>query len=61
MAQPMAAVMAEAFLRGVDVCQRHGKPLQDEHTCPYAEEINDDHESLCRCCEDCEQDCGDDI
>jgi hypothetical protein len=33
----------------------------DDHTCPYAEEINDDHESLCDCCADCENECCMDI
>lgn len=31
-----------------------------EHTCPYALEINDD-ESLCNCCPYCEELCADDI
>lgn len=32
-----------------------------EHTCPYAEEINDDAVSLCTCCDRCTQECSDDI
>lgn len=31
------------------------------HTCPYAEEINDDHESLCECCDICAGECAADI
>ena len=31
------------------------------HTCPFAEEINDDHESLCNCCDECTQECAWDI
>ncbi len=34
---------------------------QSEHTCPYAEEINDDSDSLCDCCSDCEHECYMDI
>ena len=34
---------------------------QSEHTCPYAEEINDDGDSLCDCCSDCEHECCMDI
>jgi hypothetical protein len=34
---------------------------QKEHTCPYAEEINDDHETMCDCCSDCEHECCMDI
>ena len=37
------------------------KPAQDMHTCPFAEEIHGDEESLCNCCEDCETKCCDDI
>ena len=33
----------------------------EDHTCPYASEINDDNESLCDCCEDCIGNCADDI
>ena len=29
----------------------------EEHTCPFKEEINDDYESLCNCCEYCTQNC----
>lgn len=28
------------------------------HTCPYAEDVNDDHESLCSCCAACEAECA---
>ena len=34
---------------------------QSEHTCPYAEQINNDSDSLCDCCSDCEHDCCMDI
>lgn len=37
------------------------KPGEPDHTCPYAEEINDDHETLCNCCDRCQQECSDDI
>lgn len=39
------------------VCGAEGKSL---HTCPYAEEINGSHD-LCNCCENCTQQCCDDI
>lgn len=32
-----------------------------EHTCPYAEEIIDDFETLCICCEYCTYQCAMDI
>lgn len=31
---------------------------QEEHTCPYAEEINGDSDILCDCCSDCEHECS---
>ncbi len=33
----------------------------EEHTCPFSEEINDDHESLCTCCPYHEQQCREDV
>lgn len=38
-----------------------GKPSKEEHTCPYAEEINGDDSSLCNCCDDCSHECAMDI
>lgn len=36
--------------------------LYDEgHTCPFAEEIHGDSETLCTCCAYCEHQCGMDI
>lgn len=34
---------------------------REPHTCPYAEEIHDDYETLCTCCESCTHDCVYDI
>lgn len=31
------------------------------HTCPYAEDIHNDSESLCNCCDACTQECANDI
>lgn len=31
------------------------------HTCPYAEEINEDSDTLCDCCETCMHECAMDI
>ena len=31
-----------------------------DHCCPYAQEINDD-DSFCNCCEDCIEECKQDI
>ena len=43
-------------------CSRcHTNDAADEHTCPYATEINGDYESLCDCCDDCKNECCMDI
>ena len=31
------------------------------HGCPYKEDIDDDHEHRCTCCEDCQDECAWDI
>lgn len=33
----------------------------EEHTCPFAEEIGNDYESMCTCCEYCTIQCALDI
>ena len=38
-----------------------GEPGEDEHTCPYAEDIHGDSESLCNCCAECQYQCAQDI
>ena len=36
------------------LCPRCNKnPALEDHTCPYAEEINNDYDSTCNCCEEC--------
>lgn len=42
-------------------CDKCGDNTEcDQHTCPYQAEINDDF-STCNCCENCLQQCCDDI
>ena len=36
-------------------------PCEYLHTCPYRVEINDDNESLCNCCGECEGECAQDV
>lgn len=33
----------------------------EPHTCPFTEEIYDDYESLCNCCNECTYQCAMDI
>ena len=37
-------------------------PAAEAHSCPYASEINDDHDpEYCTCCDTCEHKCAMDI
>lgn len=47
-------------------CARFGRnpanPATDEeHSCPYDEDVNDDPEPKCTCCSDCAAECAADI
>lgn len=50
---------AMALLIGLECpstnCANTGRPA---HTCPYAEDIHNDSETLCYCCDDCAHDCA---
>jgi len=38
-----------------------GKEGNEEHSCPYNEDVYGDSESVCNCCSDCINICVDDI
>lgn len=41
-------------------CQRCQKEMGvDDHTCPFAEDVNGDSETLCNCCDSCRGECAD--
>ena len=42
-------------------CRCHEMTEDDMHPCPYAQDIEDDNESLCNCCNSCTEDCALDI
>lgn len=45
----------------VNKCAKcHENEAKALHPCPYKTQINDD-DSLCDCCEECEDDCRDNI
>jgi len=50
-----------SLLHDASKCSKCGKPSEGLHTCPYAEEINDDHTSLCNCCKACTHECCMDV
>lgn len=41
---------------GVEMCHRKN-PAQNNHTCPYAEEIHNDHDTECDRCDNCIHEC----
>ena len=43
------------------MCECGKNPATEPHTCPYKEEIEDDHTTLCTCCKECEDQCADDV
>lgn len=43
------------------VCNGCGKDGQEDHGCPYREEINNNHEFQCNCCRNCRHECAMDI
>ncbi len=36
-------------------CQKND--ASNGHTCPFSEDANDDHQTLCDCCDDCRHEC----
>ncbi len=38
-----------------------GNDACEPHPCPYREEIDDDSETLCDCCEECKGECAMDV
>lgn len=54
--------MSKAGLDPENLCQQCKENLgEPSHGCPFEEEINDDSEKLCNCCESCEESCMDAI
>lgn len=44
------------------LCEKCNKnPGNEPHTCPYQEDVNDDYETLCNCCDECMHECSQDI
>ena len=38
-----------------------GKEVESSHLCPYKREIDNDEETTCNCCDDCTNECSNDI
>jgi hypothetical protein len=47
---------------GIARCTHCGASVEDElHPCPYQAEVCDNSEPYCNCCEQCVDECKDDI
>ena len=55
----VAQILRNGYCTGTH-CKGKGI-AEDDHTCPYSEEINNDRESLCNCCDVCAGECAMDI
>ena len=40
-----------------DMCKCGKNPQQPPHTCPYEEEIFNNSETMCECCDSCQHEC----
>jgi len=54
------------FFEPCTKCSLHGRgddpnPATEDHTCPFQVEVHDNTESKCDCCDDCSQECSDDV
>lgn len=43
------------------MCKCGVNPATEPHPCPYKSDVNNDPDTLCTCCEDCQKQCADDI
>jgi hypothetical protein len=44
-----------------EICKCGKSASMDDHTCPFREELNNDSESLCNCCANCQYECAMDV
>lgn len=49
----------ESAFKKCPSCEKNN--ANELHTCPFKEEINNDSETLCECCDDCTHECAMDI
>jgi len=52
---------AKRRLRNNGMCKCGHNHKTEWHSCPYDEDINDDHSLKCRCCSDCQHQCAQDF
>ncbi len=55
-------MLAEKLIPVENLCSHcETRPREEDHTCPFAEDVNGDFDSLCDCCDDCTHECAMDI
>ncbi len=55
-------VIKEVKKEPIEKCHKCEKgKAQEDHTCPYQSDVNNDDTFTCTCCEDCTHDCAMDI
>jgi len=55
-------IFSNNMLTEIQKCSRcNNSAANNKHICPYAEEINNDSETLCNCCDSCTHECCMDI
>ncbi len=42
----------------MDNCGKCGNKSDGPRSCPYEEDLNDNHEEICTCCEKCAEECA---
>ncbi len=42
-------------------CDEDYEDYEEEHSCPYQADVNNDPEAMCSCCPHCTQECANDI
>jgi hypothetical protein len=47
----------EESVIGASLCDC-GKAGEDNHSCPFADEIHNDRTTMCNCCKDCQSECA---
>jgi len=54
-------ILFRSIIKKVKMCKCGSNPEEEDHICPYAEDIHGDRESLCNCCSVCASNCAADI
>ncbi len=46
---------------GLTACEEQGHEQIAAHPCPFLADVEEDSATLCTCCEDCQEDCADEV